>query len=305
MRWPRIAFTQPSFTQPWGVIACFLAPAVAVYAALTAYPIARTIYNSFHQIRPRGRQAFVGWDNYVELFADPVFLRAAAQTVLWALVAPIVDVVIGLLLALCLYAAIPGHRFFRVAWFSPVLISYVVVAIMWSWIYNFDWGLINHALVALGLGDWRRNWLGDPSFALAALLFIDIWKWIGFNMIVCLAALHALPAEVMEAAELDNCGWYKKLWFIAVPMIASTLVGLLVLGFIGKMKVFDLVWIMTRGGPMWSTETVSTYVYKRAFDWQTFDLGYPSAIAAVWFAVILACVIAVTTYTRRRDTLEY
>ena len=171
--------------------------------------------------------------------------------------------------------------------------------------YNFDWGLINHGLLAVGLGDWRRSWLGDPSFALAALLVIDIWKWIGFNMIVCLAALHALPSEVMEAAELDNCDWFQKLRYIAVPMIASTLVGLMVLGFIGKMKVFDLVWIMTRGGPIWSTETVSTYVYKRAFDWQTFDLGYPSAIATVWFAVILACVIAVTAYNRRREGLEY
>src|SRR5207253_2690801 len=140
---------------------------------------------------------------------------------------------------------------------------------------------------------------------LAALIVVDVWKWTGFNMIVCLAALHALPQDVMEAAELDNCGWFAKLYYIAIPMIASTLIGLLVLGFIGKMKLFDLVWIMTRGGPLWSTETVSTYVYKRAFDWNTFDLGYPSTVATVWFAVILAVVIAVTVQGRRRPKLEY
>jgi ABC-type sugar transport system permease subunit len=124
-------------------------------------------------------------------------------------------------------------------------------------------------------------------------------------MIVCLAALHSLPKEVLEAAELDNCGWLAKLFFVVIPMLRTTLVGLLVLGFIGKMKVFDLVWIMTKGGPLWSTETVSTYVYKRAFEWSTFDLGYPSAVASVWFAAILACVVTMTAGLRQRDKIEF
>ena len=186
-----------------------------------------------------------------------------------------------------------------------MLISYVVVAIMWTWIYNYDWGIINIGLRAVGLPGWQHSWLGEPALALSALIFVDVWKWAGFNMIVCLAALHSLPAEVLEASELDNCGWAAKLWFIVIPMIRSTLVGLLVLGFIGKMKVFDLVWITTKGGPLWSTETVSTYVYKRAFEWSTFDLGYPSAIASVWFAAMLACVITVTLTMRQRDKLEF
>ena len=117
-------------------------------------------------------------------------------------------------------------------------------------------------------------------------------------MVVCLAALHSLPSEVLEAAELDNCGWLAKLWFIIMPMVRPTLVNLLILAFIGKMKVFDLVWIMTQGGPLWSTETVSTYVYKRAFEWNTFDLGYPSAIATVWFVVVLAFVLGLSLLFR-------
>ena len=120
------------------------------------------------------------------------------------------------------------------------------------------------------------------------MLVAHVWKWLGFNMIVFLAALHALPDEVLGAAELDNCGWFAKLVYIIVPMLRATIVNLLVLSFIGKMMVFDLVWIMTGGGPLWSTETVSTYVYKRAFEWNTFDLGYPSAIAVLWFVIILA-----------------
>ena len=100
--------------------------------------------------------------------------------------------------------------------------------------------------------------------------------WVGFNMVVLLAALHSLPTEVIEAAELDNCGWGGKLVFVILPLIRATLLNLIVLSFIGKMKIFDLVWITTKGNPLWATETVSTYVYKRAFEWTTFDLGYPS-----------------------------
>ena len=143
-------------------------------------------------------------------------------------------------------------------------------------------GCINVVLRWLGLGALEQSWLGDPSTALWAVLVTHLWKWLGFNMIICLAALYALPGEVLGAAELDSCGWFAKLVYIIIPMLRPTLVNLLVLSFIGKMMMFDLVWIMTGGGPLWSTETVSTYVYKRAFDWNTFDLGYPSAIAVLW-----------------------
>jgi len=291
---------------PWGAITVYLAPALLVYAAFTVFPVIRTFYNSVHIIKPRGVEEYVGLANFVTLFTqDPIFWKAVANTMIWATVAPMVDVVTGLLLALCLYAKVPLARFFRIAWFTPVLISYVVVGILWMWIYNYDWGIANMLLRWVGLGAWAHSWLGDPATALWAVIFTHAWKWAGFNMVVCLAALFALPGEVLEAAELDNCGWFRKLVFIIVPMVRPTLLNLLVLAFVGKMKVFDLVWIMTRGGPLWSTETASTYVYKRAFEWSTFDLGYPSAVAAVWFVVVLAFVLALTGLFRQRERLEY
>lgn len=290
----------------WGAVTVFLTPVLLMYAAFTAYPVVRTFYNSLHIIRPGGRSEFVGFDNFVELLTDDdIFIQAVANTLTWAGVAPLIDVSTGLLLAVCLYAKVPLARFFRVAWFTPVLISYVVVAILWMWIYNYDWGIANALLRWVGLGDWQQTWIGDPDIALWALIFVHAWKWAGFNMVVCLAAIYALPREVLEAAELDNCGWFKKLMFIIVPMIRPTLLSLLILAFIGKMRVFDLVWIMTSGGPMWATETVSTYVYKRAFEWNTFDLGYPSTVAAVWFVVVLALVLLLTWIFRQRDRLEY
>ncbi len=290
----------------YGAVMIFLTPALLMYAAFTAYPVVRTFYNSLHVIRPGGRTEFVGLDNFVELLAnDDIFVRAVTNTLTWAGIGPLIDVGVGLLLAVCIYAKVPFARFFRVAWFTPVLISYVVVAILWMWIFNYDWGVANMLLRAVGLEEWQQTWIGHPDTALFSLIFAHAWKWAGFNMVVCLAAIHALPKEVLEAAELDNCGWGQKLVFIIIPMIRPTLVNLLILAFIGKMRVFDLVWIMTGGGPLWSTETVSTYVYKRAFEWNTFDLGYPSTVAVVWFVVVLACVLGLTWLFRQRDKLEY
>ena len=210
-----------------------------------------------------------------------------------------------LLLALVLFSRAPFAPLLRLVWFTPVLLSYVVVGIIWVWIYDYDWGLANQILRVIGLGAFEQSWLGDPRTALWSVMATHVWKWLGFNMIIFLAALYALPGEVLGAAELDNCGWLAKLVFIIIPMLRPTIVNLLVLSFIGKMMVFDLIWIMTGGGPLWSTETVSTYVYKRAFDWNTFDLGYPSAIAVLWFIIILAFIVVMTRLLRQRDRLEF
>jgi len=291
--------------RPMGAIVSFLLPSLTVYAAFTAYPVLRTLYNSLHHVLPGRPNVFIGSENYIQLFNDDFFWQAVRNTLVWACTAPLLEQVLAILLALALYAKIPGARFFRIVWFAPVLMSFVVVGIIWMWIFNFDWGAVNLILRSLGLEHWVRSWLGDPSTALPSLIFVTTWMWTGFNMVVLLAALHSLPSEVLEAAELDNCSWMKKLWFVIIPLIRPTILNLVVLSFVGKMKVFDLVWIMTKGGPLWSTETVSTYVYKRAFEWSTFDLGYPCAIASVWFIIVLAGVLLLTFLFRQRGKLEY
>ena len=290
--------------KPWGTITVFLLPALTFYVALTAYPAIRTLWNSFHKVLPR-REEFIGLENYVELVRDEIFWKAVSNTIIWACASPIIEVSIALGLALALYARVPGARFFRVAWFTPVLMSYVVVGILWLWIYNYDWGPVNVGLRAIGLGSLAQPWLGSPATALPSLIFVTSWMWVGFNMVVLLAALHSLPREVIEAAELDNCGWGGKLIFVILPLVRATVLNLIVLSFIGKMKIFDLVWITTKGNPLWSTETVSTYVYKRAFEWTTFDLGYPSTIATVWFFIVLGAVLTLTWLFRQREKLEY
>lgn len=290
--------------QPWGAIIAFLLPALVFYVALTAYPVFRTFWNSLHKVLPRN-ETWVGSANYAELAQDEIFWKAVGNTFTWACASPLIEVTIGLLLALALYARVPGMKFFRIAWFTPVLMSYVVVGIIWVWIFNYDWGAANALLRWAGLDGWVSTWIGSPSSALPSLVLVTSWMWTGFNMVVLLAALHSLPTEVIEAAELDDCGWLAKLWHVMVPMIRPTILNLLVLSFIGKMKIFDLVWITTKGGPLWATETVSSYLYKRAFEWSTFDLGYPSTIATVWFAIVLAAVLALSWAFRSRERLEY
>jgi raffinose/stachyose/melibiose transport system permease protein len=290
----------------WSPVVMFLAPALAIYAGFTLYPVLRTFYNSAHVMKPHAALEFVGFGNFTSVLTkDAIFWKAAANTAIFAAAGTILDVTCGLLLAFCLFAKVPLARVWRVVWFSPVLVSYLVVGIIWVWIYDYDWGVVNTLLRAVGLGSLAHPWLGDPATALWAVLAVQIWKWAGFNMIVFLAALYALPADVLAAAELDYCGWLAKLTYIVIPLLWPTLVSLLVLSFIGKMMIFDVVWIMTRGGPLWSTETVSTYVYKRAFDWNTFDLGYPSAIAVLWFLMILVFVAIIMGLSRRRERLEY
>src|SRR5947207_9318495 len=147
-----------------GILVAFLAPALLVYAAFTLYPVLRTFYNAFHTIKPHNVTEFAGFSNFTTLlFADPVFWKAVTNTSLFTIVATIVDVVGGLLLALCLFARAPLAPALRVLWFTPVLMSYVVVGILWVWIFDYDWGLANASLRWLGLGALEQSWLGQPS----------------------------------------------------------------------------------------------------------------------------------------------
>jgi ABC-type sugar transport system permease subunit len=266
----------------------------------------RTVYNSFFTVPTVDEQEFVGLQNFRDIFQiDDVIWQAVRHSVLWATVSPVLEIPIAFLLALALFAKVPGARFFRVAWFAPVLLSYVVVGPIWMWIYNHEWGAVNVALRAVGLGTLARPWLGDLTTALPALIVVTTWMFVGFYMVVLLAALSSVPASVLEAAWMDGAGWWRSVWTILIPLIRPTIANLIVLSVIGKLKQFALVWVMTNGGPLWATETVATYVIKRAFEWKTLDLGYPSAVATLWLTVMFAITILLMRMLQRREQLEF
>jgi ABC-type sugar transport system permease subunit len=279
-----------------------------VYAAFCVYPVLVTFYNSVHTLRmDLGMLSeYVGLEHFREILTgDEVFWKAARNSLVWGVVAPLVDIPLALVLALTLYARVPFARFFRTVWFTPVLMSYPVVGVIWLWVYNYDWGIANLVLRAVGLGAYAQAWLASPTTALPALIFVTTWMFAGFNMVVLLAAIHAIPAEYVEAATVDGAGAGGRTRHIVIPLIWPTMINLAILDFIGKMKQFALVWVMTRGGPMWGTETVATYVVKRAFEWKTLDLGYPSAIAVIWFVIIFGLSLALTRTLQRREALEF
>jgi len=289
-------------------IILFLTPALLFYAVFILYPVIESIYYSFCKVEVFGVNAkaqFIGLKNYIDVFNDKVFWKAAANTLIWAFSSPFLEIPLGLLLALTLKKGTNITKFLRVVWFTPVLMPQIVVGIIWAWIYNSEWGLLNEVLSKLGLGVLQTAWLGTPATALPSLIVVTTWMWTGFNMVILLAAVSAIPNELLESAHIDGAKSYQVLYKIIIPMIKPVLANLMILCFIGKMKVFDLIWATTLGGPMWSTETVATYTVKRAFYWSTFEKGYPSAIASMWFYLILIISIAMTAAFNRKEKLEY
>ena len=303
-----VSLPRPRPRRPWGSIVMFLGPALCFFFAFIIYPVLVTFFNSFHILRQDLglTYQFVGLQHFKEiLWSDEVFWRAARNSLTWAVVAPILDMPLALTLAFLLHAKVPFAKFFRTVWFTPLLMSYPVVGVIWLWVYNYDWGMANLVLRSIGLGAYAEAWLANPTTALPALILVTTWMFTGFHMVILLTAMHTIPQEYLEAAWVDGAGAWHRAFHIIIPLLRPTLVNLIILDFIGKMKQFALVWIMTRGGPMRGTETVATYVIKRAFEWKTLDLGYPSAIAVIWFVIIFGLSVGLMRFMQRKEALEF
>ncbi len=287
--------------------ALFLTPALIFYLLFIIFPLLQSLVFGFFKVdilNGAANYEFVGLANYRAVIDDAVFWQAAKNTLVWAITSPFLEIPVGLMLALYLQRGTRLTKLMRVLWFMPVLLPQIVVGIIWAWIYNSEWGALNQILKSIGLESWMRAWLGHPDTALPALIVVTTWTWIGFNMIILLAAVASIPKDLVEAAHLDGATRWQVLSRVIVPLIRPVIVNLTILCFIGKMKVFDLIWSTTQGGPMWATETVATYTVKRAFYWNTFEKGYPSAMATMWFVIILA-ISLLATRALRKDALEY
>jgi multiple sugar transport system permease protein/raffinose/stachyose/melibiose transport system permease protein len=292
--------------KPWGAIAIFLAPVMLYYAVFILYPIAATFYYAFHSIVPEGGRLltkFVGLENFIQLFSDDIFFRAVNNTIVWAVVGPLLEMATATTLAFFVYFRVPLHHFYRTAWFAPMLVSGVIVGLVFKWIFNFDWGLVNVGLRAVGLDQLALNWLGRRDTPLAVVIFVHYWATFGYSFILLLAGLSAVPEELVEAADIDGATTVQTSLRVLLPMLMPTFVTVLILSFMGKMRAFHIVWVLTGGGPMHFSETVTTYVQKRAFGWNTLDLGYPSAMAVVWFGVVMIGVGLIHRWLKSR--VEY
>jgi multiple sugar transport system permease protein len=267
----------------------FVAPALGLLAVFFLLPTLAALVLSFtdfdvYAVADLRRLRLVGLANYVRLLHDARFWTALRNTVWFVLVAGPASIGVSLAAALLVDAkVVRGRAIFRTILFLPVVTTLVAVAVVWRYLYHPRYGLLNQLLGAVGIAP--VDWLGDPAWALPALALLAVWKNFGFNMLIFLAGLQAIPERLSEAARLDGAGRWQELWHLTVPMLAPTFVFVGVITTIGYLQLFAEPYVMTQGGPANSTLSVVLLMYEEGFRW--WNLGYGAAVAFVLFALIL------------------
>ncbi len=241
---------------------------------------------------------FVGFANFSELFQDPLFWNSMKNNIYVVLASVFGQVPIALFIALLLNRKLKGLKIFRTIGFLPVVLSTVVISLTWSLIYNSENGLINELLRTVGLGAIAQNWLGDSSWAMISVLVTVIWQFVGLYLIIFLAALQNVPEEVLEAAKIDGASEWTTTWKITVPMIWDTVIVAVILCISGSLKTFDLIYVMTHGGPAHSTDVMALYMFNETFS--QLQYGYGSAVSVVIFFFSLILIYVVTKLLGRK-----
>lgn len=263
----------------WG----FLAPSALHLLVFTAGPLAFTLYVSLHDWDLlRVDRPFVGLGNYAELARDPLFWRALGNTALYALYVP-VSMALALGAALILDQPLRGIKALRAIVFLPTVVSYVAIAVVWQWMFNLDFGLLNFLLRAVHLP--AVDWLGNPKTALIAVMIVSAWVQLGYQMVIYLAGLQGIPGHLHEAATLDGAASWARFRHITLPLLRPVTIYLFVTGIIWSFQVFTLVYVMTEGGPVHATDVLVYRIYQNA--WEFRRMGYASAMSWVLFAILL------------------
>lgn len=262
-----------------------LLPAIVVLGLLTVYPIISVVYNAFLSFNSATDQyQFIGMDNFTELFGDFFFITAIKNTFVFTIVASTAQVLLGLLLALLFNQNFAGRRFALPVIIYPMMISTLVCSSIWRSWYHYDFGLLNAALVSVGLPP--QEWLFNPDLALYAIAFVDTWQWTPMAFLIILAGLQSVPKDITEAAKVDGAKGWKSTVYITLPLVQKQVLLAFLLRSIDTFKLFDKVYVMTGGGPGNATETLSMFVYKYGF--RFFDLGMASASSLVMLAISLS-----------------
>ncbi|WP_339848106.1 sugar ABC transporter permease [Paenibacillus sp. FSL W7-1088] len=267
-------------------IAIFVLPTVVLFCAIVLIPIFVSSYYSLLDWNGIGKGVFIGLDNYVEMFKDPRVLNSIKNSLLFAGASVFIQLPISLLLALVLASSVKGEGFYRTVYFIPVLISTVVIAQLWSKIYNADYGLLNALLESVGLSHLAQDWLGQKNTALAASFVPTLWQYVGYHMLLMYAGAKSISQDIVEAAKMDGASRLRTAFSITIPLMRPILKVCLIFSVIGAFKVFDLIYVLTGGGPLFTTEVPSTLMYSTIFS--TYRYGYGSAMSVF---IILECLI--------------
>ncbi|MGM0924298.1 MAG: carbohydrate ABC transporter permease [Bacillota bacterium] len=279
-------------------ICLFIAPALLVYLVYVVYPILATLNYSFYNWDGTTEKTFVGLGNYAELFRDAIFWTAIKNNAWVVITSVFVQIPLGLIMALMLFAPIKGLRLFNSIYFLPFLMSTVAVGMLWVLMFDPINGVINMLVNFLGFENLA--WLSNENTALISVLLVVVWQFSPFYMILFKAALVGISEELYEAAEIDGANAWQKFKNITIPLLMPTIVSSSILAIVGSLKAFDIFYIMTGGGPNGATELMGTYMFKQAFI--NFNMGYASAIAFLMFfiALIVTIIIQVLESLRKR-----
>lgn len=277
----------------------FLAPFLILFGIFVVRSIIYSGYMSFFdwKVMQRGAQTFVGLRNYQELFRDSVWWEALRNTALFALYTVIGTTLLALGTALLLQRRLPGSNWFRAIYYAPSILSVGVVALVWTWLMNSEFGTINFVLRSIGLAP--VNWTGNPNVVLFSLALVTIWWGFGFPMLVFLAGLQNIPEQLYEAARIDGAGSWDLFRYITLPLLRPTLLFVTVTGFISHFQVFGQPYFMTNsGGPGRASYTAILYLYDAA--WEAFRMGYASAVAFTLAAILLVITLIQFFFFGRR-----
>jgi len=281
----------------------FVAPALAVIGLFFVLPVLGGLVLSFtnfdiYAIGDPGTAAFVGLANYREVLGSSLFWRALLNTLYFVLVGGPLSVAASLGAALLVNSPLARAKgLFRTVYFAPVVTTLVAVAVVWRYLYHPRFGLLNRLLEALGVG--AVDWLGDPRTAMPAIILVAVWKSFGYNMVIFIAGLQAIPSSLWEAAAIDGAGWWRRLWHITLPSLKPTFVFVGLTTMIGYFQLFAEPYVMTAGGgPLNATLSVVLHMYKEGFRW--WNMGYAAAVAFVLFLIICVATLVQLGLQRER-----
>ena len=261
----------------------FVTPAALLFLVFIVYGIAYNLYNSLQGQTFYGTSVYVGLHHFASMVQDPIFWLALRNNGIWFVLCVGVQTLLGIILALFLDLGILGTRFVKTVVFAPVVLSPVVIGLVWSHVYDPYLGLI------AGLWHGSPDWLGAPELALLSVALVNIWQWTGFSMLLCLAALQDIPRDLREAAAIDGASYWASARYILLPLLTPATTTLLILGLIGSLQTFTLVFVMTRGGPGNASHVLGTYIYQKTFIEGNF--GYGSALSVVLLLITLVLTV--------------
>jgi len=281
----------------------FMTPAFLLYTAIVFIPILASVYYSFFKWDVLSPPKFIGLDNFIRMFTkDDIFVTSVKNMLFLTVTSIVLQQFFGFLLAVFITSKIKGKEFFKNVFFYPAVIASVAVGLMWTFIYDPKFGLLNGFLRLIGLESLQRQWLFEQSTAMWAITLVVCWQYIGYTMILYVAAIQNIPRDIFESARIDGAVGWRLIRYMTIPLVKPIIKVNMILITVGSLKFFDLVYAMTRGGPAHSTSVLAMHMYNRSF--RQYEYGYGDALAVVLLIMCLVATLVINLLFRKADT-EY